>query len=105
MSAIVEFIKGQDPVMLILLGMGLILILPVALKQVASVVGKVVGSIPKKKPSEPDSITPQDGPSIEEVVKQWSDLYKVCHRAGLYDACDKLDEAWVLLRKKDKNGE
>jgi len=95
MSAIMEFLRGQDPVMLALLGMGLFLIVPVIFKQVAS----VMGGFFKKKP---DPTTPADGPSIEVIAKEWADLYKICHGAKLYDACEKLDEAWMLLRKKER---
>lgn len=97
---IVEFIKGQDPVMLALVGMGLFLIAPVLYRQVVSMVGFVKDKVPKVVPVDEDS-----APAIEVIVKEWADLYKICHKAKLYDACDKLDEAWGLLRKVEKDGE
>lgn len=100
---IIGFIMEQDPIVLALFGFAAFLMAPVLWKQVYPFI-----VLTKKKITKPSPITPDSNdPQIEVIVKEWSDLYKLCHRSKLYDACDKLDETWSLLRKVevDKNGE
>jgi len=74
---------------LIIIGIGALIALPVVFDFFK---GVSLPSAPKSKAKTSTSIT----------VSQWEALYSSCKDLCLTDACDKLDEVFPLLVKRDK---
>ena len=74
---------------LIIIGIGVLIALPAV---VDFFKGVSLPSVSKSKAKTTTSIT----------VSQWEALYSSCEDLCLMDACDKLDEVFPLLIKRDK---
>ena len=77
----------------ILIGVGILIALP-------SVVEFFKGfSLPVLKSKSKDKY--EHG--LTDIVCKWECLYEACELASLTEACDKLDEAFPLLVKRDED--
>lgn len=80
-------------VQLILIGVGILVVLP-------NVIELFKGfSLPSFNSSN------NDGHNLTDIVHLWECLYEACESARLTEARNKLDEAFPLLVKRDKEPE
>lgn len=118
MSTIIDYIRNLDTIIVLLVCGGLFLVAPSLKALGLKLVDLVKGYTEKdKKPVEPPYVppvvdhidwpvpppapTPVKKPGILELVKEWDDLYKICQKADLPEACEKIEEAWHLLQKSE----
>ncbi|NVM35769.1 MAG: hypothetical protein HWN81_09250 [Candidatus Lokiarchaeota archaeon] len=99
MNEIINYIRGIDPVIMLLLGGGLILVLPSLKPFLSQVVDLFKNFTKREKPVVPPPVV--EDPSILDLVKEWEEFYRLCKKSGLDNACEKLDEVWHLLRKDE----
>lgn len=84
-----EFLSDVSVVQWVFLGLGAVLVLPVAWEAIKDKVPSWNDVKPKPSPKTP--------PNLTRIVRQWETLMESCEERKLYDACKKLDEVFPLL--------
>lgn len=86
-----QFLSDLNPLQLVLMGMGLLLVAPVVME--------LFSNKEENKVKDIDSI-PDD--TITDIVLKWENLCDACEDLGLEQASLKLEEVFPLLCKKKK---
>jgi len=99
MNEIIDYIRALDPIIAFLIAGGLFLVAPSLKPLLENGVGLFKQFFKKEKPVVPPAVV--EDPSILDLVKEWEEFYTLCEKAGLENACEKLDEVWHLLKKNE----
>ncbi len=95
-----EIFASISPVQWVFIGLGLLIALPALIP--ALKLDSILKNI-KPKPSPPTPLN-HDNHCLTDLVCKWECLCNACHDAGIYEACDKLNEVFPLLAKTKKHG-